>query len=232
LEEVLARIFQFSIALIGAFTVALWFALVVWTYRDAVSRSRNSIMQVFSTLIVVLFFIPGVVIYLLLRPRETLDEKQQRWIEEEYLAQELDDISVCPSCSHAVRDEWIYCPECRFQLRRPCPSCGRLVESSWDICAFCGVELKGARTHEPHYRILDTVQGRPISSAGSLHASSGDEDEDNALHTSADGSPTVTDSDVMNSNGSAAADDANETGELPAPSDYPEAEIGPTRRDV
>src|SRR5690606_5310981 len=104
----------------------------------------NAVMQVFSTLIVVLFFIPGVVIYLLLRPRETLEEKQRRWIEEEYLAQELDDFSVCPSCSHHVRDEWIFCPACRFQLRRPCHACGRLVESTWEVCAFCGTELRGS----------------------------------------------------------------------------------------
>ncbi|CAN5802532.1 hypothetical protein BH20CHL1_BH20CHL1_00870 [soil metagenome] len=142
MEEVLARIVQFSIALIGAFTVALWFALVVWTYRDAVLRSRNPLMQVFSTLIVVLFFIPGTVIYLLLRPRETLEERQQRWIEDEYLAQELDEILMCPSCSRAVRDEWIYCPSCRFQLRRACHGCGRLVETGWEMCAFCGVDLR------------------------------------------------------------------------------------------
>jgi hypothetical protein len=149
LEEVLARTFQFSIAILGAFSIALWFSLVIWTYRDIVSRSRSSLLHVFSTLIVVLFFVPGIVIYLLLRPRETLDEKQQRWIEEEYLAQELDDVATCPSCRHSVRDEWIYCPACRFQLRRPCVSCGRLVESGWEVCAFCGVDLRVPGERQP-----------------------------------------------------------------------------------
>lgn len=146
MEEALARTFQISVAVIGAFSVALWFALIVWTYRDAVSRSRSPGTQIFSTLIVVLFFIPGIVIYLLLRPRETLEEKQQRWVEEEYLAQELEDVDACPSCNHLVRDTWLFCPSCRFQLRRACHSCGRLVDVGWEVCAFCGVELRGS-TH-------------------------------------------------------------------------------------
>lgn len=143
MEEALARIFQFSLAITGAFLVALWFALVVWTYRDVAARSRNPAMQIASLLIVVLFFVPGIVIYLLLRPGERLDEKQQRLIEEEYLAQEMEEVAGCPSCGHLVRDVWVFCPTCRYQLRKPCHSCGKLTEVGWEVCAFCGVELRG-----------------------------------------------------------------------------------------
>lgn len=143
MEEALARTFQFSLAITGAFLVALWFALVIWTYRDVAARSRNPVMQIVSLLIVVLFFIPGIVIYLLLRPAETLDERQQRMVEEEYLAQEIETVAGCPSCGHLVRDVWVFCPTCRYQLRKPCHSCGKLTEVGWEVCAFCGVELRG-----------------------------------------------------------------------------------------
>lgn len=235
MEEVLARIFQFSIALFGAFTVALWFALVVWTYRDAVARSRNSAMQIFSTLIVVLFFIPGTVIYLLLRPRETLDEKQQRWIEEEYLAQELDDVSVCPSCNHTVRDEWIYCPDCRYQLRRPCTACGRLVESGWEICAFCGADLRGSHEHRPAYQMVDAVSERSLPVSRGNRSGAGGGDDQPTVHTTADGSAIMIDADVASSNGFEPGFtdiDEVETGEFAVAEEEPVPETDPKRPEA
>lgn len=213
MEEVLARIVQFSIAMIGAFAVALWFALVIWTYRDAVARSRNALMQVFSTLIVVLFFIPGIVIYLLLRPKETLDEKQQRWVEEEYLAQELDDVPVCPSCNHHVRDEWIYCPTCRYQLRRPCHSCGRLVESAWEVCAFCGIELYGSGRVTSTFNEEDTTVSPTVMEPPRALPEDSVEGR-----TTADGGGLLVEADSASPNGSSdnTEDEVrDETGELP-----------------
>ena len=75
-----------------AYVIAIWFALVAWTFRDIESRSKSVFTQVFSTLLVVLFFIPGLVLYLILRPKETLDQTFQRTLEEEYLLQDLDDL--------------------------------------------------------------------------------------------------------------------------------------------
>jgi hypothetical protein len=85
LEETFARTIQFIVASIAAFSVALWFALAVWTYRDIGQRTGSIAVQVVSTLVVVLGFLPGVVIYLLLRPRETVEQRYQREIEETYL---------------------------------------------------------------------------------------------------------------------------------------------------
>jgi ADP-ribose pyrophosphatase YjhB (NUDIX family) len=141
IEATLARGFQLMLALTGAYTLALWFALVVWAFRDIESRSRSVVAQIFSTLLVVLFFIPGALIYLLLRPRETLDEAFGRALEEEYLLQDLEDLSLCPTCHHPVRDDFVVCPQCYTELRRTCPSCERLVDVNWAICAFCTAEL-------------------------------------------------------------------------------------------
>ncbi len=140
MEESIGRILQFSVALLAAFSVVLWFALSVWAYRDITSRTQNVVVQIFSTLVVVLGFLPGAGIYLLLRPRETIEETYQRTIEEEYLAQELGSIPVCHSCGHGVRDEYLFCPHCGTTIRRNCHACGRLVDADWRICAFCGVK--------------------------------------------------------------------------------------------
>lgn len=219
MEEVLARIFQFSVALIGAFLVALWFALVIWTYRDAVQRSRNPVMQVFSTLIVVLFFIPGVAIYLLLRPRETIDERQQRWIEEEYLAQELDEIAACPSCNHTIRDEWIYCPTCRYQLRRACQSCGHLVETTWDVCAFCGIDLRlGSSRHEATEAQPEELEAYGSAGRSGALVPASIEGPDVPLKTADGGAVLLEEADTVHPNGSGHHPDEDsfgETGELP-----------------
>lgn len=141
IDAIIARGFQLLLALTGAYTIALWFALIVWTFRDIESRSRSVVAQIFSTLLVVLFFLPGALIYFLLRPKETLDETFGRALEEEYLLQDLEDLSLCPNCHRPVDDDFVACPHCFTELRHTCHSCNRLVDVSWSICAYCTAEL-------------------------------------------------------------------------------------------
>ena len=153
IDAIIARGFQLLLALTGAYTIALWFALIVWTFRDIESRSRSVIAQIFSTLLVVLFFIPGALIYFLLRPKETLDETFGRALEEEYLLQDLEDLSLCPSCHRPVQDDFVACPHCFTELRHTCHSCNRLVDVSWSICAYCTAEL---------VTVSDEIEGPPV----------------------------------------------------------------------
>lgn len=137
MQEVVARGIQILVALSGAYLFAMWVVLVIWAYRDIESRSKSVVTQVFSTLMVVLFFIPGVLLYMMLRPRETLDSTFQRSLEEEYLLQDLEEIPLCPSCQHYIHDDFVVCPHCRTELREPCPACTRLVDLRWNVCPYC-----------------------------------------------------------------------------------------------
>lgn len=140
MEAIIARSVQILLALGGAYLLALWFALVVWTFQDIQRRSRSVIAQIFSTLVVVLFFLPGVLIYLILRPRDTLDDAFQRSLEEEYLLQDLEELPLCYNCQRYVDEDYVYCPHCRVELRQDCTDCGRLIDLRWDICPYCGTE--------------------------------------------------------------------------------------------
>lgn len=140
--ELAARAAQVLAAIGGAYLIALWFVLIVWTYRDIESRSSNVFTQIFSTLLVVLFFIPGVLLYLLLRPKQTLDEAFQRSLEEEYLLQDLEDLRLCPGCHRPVEADYVLCPQCQTQLREPCGGCGRLVDVKWPVCPYCALPQK------------------------------------------------------------------------------------------
>lgn len=140
IDALVARGLQVLLALGGAYLIATWFVLIVWTFRDIESRSKNVVTQVFSTLLAVFFWVPGVLLYMLLRPKETLDEAYQRSLEEEYLLQDLQELPLCPNCNHFIHDDWQICPHCNTQLRAPCDSCGQLVDLRWDICPYCGTE--------------------------------------------------------------------------------------------
>jgi RNA polymerase subunit RPABC4/transcription elongation factor Spt4 len=140
MESIAARALQVLAALGGAYLVALWFVLVVWTFRDIETRSRNVLTQVFSTLLVVLFYVPGVLLYMILRPKETLDAAFQRSLEEEYLLQDLEELPLCKSCQHYVEDDFMICPHCQTHLREACVACTRLVDLRWNVCPYCGAE--------------------------------------------------------------------------------------------
>jgi RNA polymerase subunit RPABC4/transcription elongation factor Spt4 len=137
LIETAARGAQFLLAIGIAYLIALWFALVAWTFRDIESRSRSVFTQVFSTLLVVLFFVPGLLLYLILRPKETLDQVFQRALEEEYLLQDLDELPLCPGCQRSVDADFVICPHCQTNLRHACASCSRLIDRRWAVCPYC-----------------------------------------------------------------------------------------------
>ncbi len=169
-EAFLARGAQILLALGGAYLVALWFVLVVWTYRDIEARSKNVVTQIFSTLLVVLFWVPGVLLYMILRPKETLDSTFQRSLEEEYLLQDLEELPLCPSCERYVNDDFVLCPHCQTKLRDNCHECGRLVDLTWAVCPYCaadqGKEAVAAsvtRISEPEPRYLAPKSTQPAT---------------------------------------------------------------------
>jgi hypothetical protein len=90
----------------GAFVAALWIALVIWTYRDIRTRARDPLVQILSTLLVAVLNLPGILVYLILRPQRTLEEEYQRTLEEEALLQALEDMPLCPGCERRVKDDW------------------------------------------------------------------------------------------------------------------------------
>ena len=129
----------------GAFLVTLWVALVVWTYRDIRARHRDRLVHFLAAALVALLNLPGVLVYLVLRPSVTLEEEHQQTLEEEALLQSIEDQPVCPGCERRTKDDWMVCPSCQTKLRKTCQSCGRLMDLPWNICPFCGTPAPGMR---------------------------------------------------------------------------------------
>jgi len=129
----------------GAFLAALWISLVVWTYRDIRARARDPLTQTLAALLVAVLNLPGVLVYLILRPPRTLEEEYQRTLEEEALLQALEDLPLCPGCERRVKEDWQVCPNCHTKLKKACHNCGKLMELPWNICPYCGTPAPGMR---------------------------------------------------------------------------------------
>lgn len=132
-------------AFAGAFIIALWISLVIWTYRDIRARTRDPLIQTLSALLVAVLNLPGVLVYLILRPPRTLEEEYQRTLEEEALLQALEDLPLCPGCERRVKEDWQVCPNCHTKLKKTCHNCSKFMELSWNICPFCGTPSPGMR---------------------------------------------------------------------------------------
>jgi RNA polymerase subunit RPABC4/transcription elongation factor Spt4 len=132
-------------AFAAAFISALWLSLIFWTYRDIRSRARDPLMRILAVLVAAVLFLPGILVYLILRPSETLDEQYQHTLEEEALLQTIEDIPRCPGCGRQVQVEWMVCPNCHTRLKKKCHSCGKLMELPWELCPYCGISVPGSR---------------------------------------------------------------------------------------
>jgi RNA polymerase subunit RPABC4/transcription elongation factor Spt4 len=125
-------------SILGALLAAVWMSLVFWTFRDMRSRSRDPFSLLLAAFVVAILPGAGLLVYLILRPPETLAEAYERALEEEALLQEIEERPACPGCSRTVDSRWILCPHCHTRLRKICPDCNSLMELQWNLCPYCG----------------------------------------------------------------------------------------------
>jgi RNA polymerase subunit RPABC4/transcription elongation factor Spt4 len=135
---------------LAAWGTALWVGLVIWTFKDMRARSRDPFAQIMAALMVAILTVPGWLIYLMLRPRETLGEAYERALEEEALLQGIEERPACPGCSRPILDDWKVCPHCHTRLRKNCQECKRLIELQWNLCPYCGTTAVGSGYSEAH----------------------------------------------------------------------------------
>ena len=152
----------------GVWALLLWLSIVIWVYRDIRERTRDSSLQVLSVFVVLMFFpgfnIPGLMLYLMLRPRDTLEEAYARSLEEEALLRELGDEGACPSCRRLTDREYHFCPSCQTQLKDQCTKCERLLSFSWVACPYCGTSRPStAPPEEPRRAAASDAEETPSS---------------------------------------------------------------------
>jgi RNA polymerase subunit RPABC4/transcription elongation factor Spt4 len=136
---------QLAATLIVVYVVMLWLGTAYWAFRDMQARTENPILPYFASALIIFFtplvFLFAWLMYIIIRPRETMAEVYERSLAEESLLAEMEKHLNCPTCRARVSEDWIVCPNCRTRLHRICPACQRLTEPAWSICAFCGTDL-------------------------------------------------------------------------------------------
>src|SRR5438552_7177183 len=123
-----------------AYALVMWVGALVWTYRDMQARSRDPFMHAIAVLLVLVFNLPAIMLYMVLRPTETLAELYDRQLGSEALLHEIHDQPPCPACRRKVDADFMACPFCRAALRLPCANCDKALVSSWVLCPYCGVD--------------------------------------------------------------------------------------------
>lgn len=124
---------------LGVSSLFLWLSLIIWVVKDARSRSRDILAALISGLLVLILTIPGFLIYLLLRPGETITQRYEKALEEEVLLNEIRQKRQCIECGNTLLPEWLVCPQCGQSLRSRCNNCDSVIESEWAYCPFCGL---------------------------------------------------------------------------------------------
>jgi RNA polymerase subunit RPABC4/transcription elongation factor Spt4 len=147
-EIVESEVFQVVIYVIVAYLVLIWLASAFWAYRDMRLRSASAITPYVAALAIILFtpvfFLFGLLLYRIIRPKETIAEVNERALAEEAMLAEVASHAHCANCERPVHEDWIICPTCRNRLRRVCPNCEHLIELDWTLCAWCGKDFERA----------------------------------------------------------------------------------------
>ncbi len=145
-----------------AFLVIFWISLVVWTFRDIRARTQDMLSQILAPVLVAVFFVGGLFIYMILRPRQTLAEVYERQLEEESLLAEMTERQTCSHCHARIESDFQICPSCGQKLKRPCPKCERLLEPRWGFCPYCTTSLGNGPMPNMPGMPVPVMQGMPV----------------------------------------------------------------------
>jgi len=93
-SDELGLMLQAGAAICGAAVALFHVSLIVWVARDVASRTRDRTMRLLAVALSAFLSVFGTLIYLLLRPSETLSERYERELIEELLAREVSAAAV------------------------------------------------------------------------------------------------------------------------------------------
>lgn len=134
---------KFTSLMAKAVLVALWLAMVFWTYKDARRRIADPMVIGVAVATSLVFPFVGTLFYTILRPPEYLEDVMERNLEIRAREMELSGaVDRCPACSTPVREEFLVCPHCRRRLKELCRKCERPLNIGWSVCPYCEAEVK------------------------------------------------------------------------------------------
>ncbi len=131
-----------AVTLVILMLVAIWIAMIVFTFTDARRRIADPFLVGCATAASFFPFV-GTLVYTILRPPEFLDDIRERETEIQESEVRLRHLkhNSCHKCSSPVESDFIRCPACRTRLKEPCPTCSKPVGLNWKVCPYCEATL-------------------------------------------------------------------------------------------
>src|SRR5436309_6673614 len=132
-----------AVKLIILFLVAVWLALVFWTWSDGRRRIEDPLLVGCAAAASFFFPFVGTVVYMIVRPPEYLEDVREREIEMAAAEARLQQVQShsCPHCGYEIERTYLSCPSCMRKLKEPCHSCRRPIDPKWKVCPYCEAEV-------------------------------------------------------------------------------------------
>lgn len=127
--------------IVFAVSIIFWLVVTSWIWVDSDERTTSKWMRVFYVFIG-LIPILGWIIYLIVRPSETIDEIYWGDLERRYLKYEAKDLGDCPRCGTQLYPGFIFCPNCKKRIKRKCSVCEVYVDLEYKYCTNCGNQMQ------------------------------------------------------------------------------------------
>jgi hypothetical protein len=133
----------FVIRNLGLFVIAVfWLATVYWVYKDARRRIEDPWLVAMATVLGLIPFL-GVLIYMLFRPPEYLEDVRERELEIKAMEERLARRDLhCPVCRAEVDPAFLICPVCTTKLKQACVSSKAPLEPLWQVCPYCETPIE------------------------------------------------------------------------------------------
>lgn len=122
--------------------IVFWFVVLYWVWLDSGDRTSNRTVRYLYVLLVASLNVVGWIIYLIIRPTQTIEEIYWADLERRYLKYETAELGDCPRCGTQLYPGFTFCPNCKYKLKRRCERCEVLVDKKNKYCPYCGQEMK------------------------------------------------------------------------------------------
>ncbi len=126
--------------LVGFFI--FWFAIVWWVWFDASARTTKAGARWASVILVLVFNIFGLIIYMVVRPDQTIEQTYWEDLERRYMKYETSELGDCPQCGSQLYPGFVFCPHCGYELKVKCSKCDVYVDKNYKYCPFCNNQLR------------------------------------------------------------------------------------------
>lgn len=142
---------------VAIISVIFWIVVTSWIWVDSDERTTSKWMRVFYVLIG-LIPILGWIIYLIVRPTETIDEIYWGDLERRYLKYEAKDLGDCPRCGTQLFPSFVFCPNCKKRIKRKCSNCEVYMDLEYKYCTNCGNQMQHKSAKKEEEITAETMQ--------------------------------------------------------------------------